>query len=439
MRRKFLPFSDRLNGGTIKAPMPAFIWQVTTLLKGTVGARLIAIVGAPLLTRIYDPESFAVLALFTSLVMMAIPLASLRYEMAIVIAPDDQQARSLIALCLRISSVISISLILLAIWKGKWLAVYLGVPELSPWLYLVGLNVFVNVYFAALSQWCIRKEYYRLVAASGIVVAMATLVFSIGLGVLFGINGLVGGVIIGNLSALLYLVYMLPNEEWKVGVYPADGFYTLKRYKKFPLFNMPNALLDGVRQGSINGMIGKFFGSTNLGLFSYAWRIVWLPLSLIGGSISQVFFQRMARRQERGEPVLGTIWALVWRLAAITAPFFFLIHQYAPELFRFIFGPEWEAAGHMAKKLIPWLYLNLLTSPLSTIFVVWERQEYLLGLSAIYLGTAIVTLYLTRGWADYVAMVGALSYSMSAVLLFMLSIVFWLAWDIDKNLVGGHE
>ncbi len=420
--------------------LPSYLRHAFILLKGSAGARLISLAGAPVLTRIYDPENFAILALYTSILMMVQPVASLRYEMAIVIAKSDLQAKRIMSISILLSMLAMLFLLVIAIWKSNWIAAKMGNADLAPWLYLLGLNVFIAVYNNALAQWCTRKGYFRLIAASGFLTALATLLFSILFGLLTQTNGLLVGLIGGSASALLYMMITLPGQEWKGSskLHPGLLFRDFRRYSKFPRYNLPNAVVDGMRQSSINAMIGKYYGSANLGYFSYAWRMVWIPLSFVGSAISQVFFSRMAARTKAGQPVMGVVWSMTWKMAVISAPFYMVIYFYAPVLFRIIFGDRWEVAGEIARHLVPWLYMNFLTSPLSVLFLVWEKQEYLLILALTYFGVAVSVLYYTRDWDDYFQVIDLLSYSMAAVLSAMMVAIFFLGTLKDIHVKGKH-
>ena len=57
--------------------------SVAKLAGGTAVSRLVVLMAAPLLTRIYTPDDFGVLAVYGSIVNIAVVLSSLRFEFAI--------------------------------------------------------------------------------------------------------------------------------------------------------------------------------------------------------------------------------------------------------------------------------------------------------------------------------------------------------------------
>ena len=78
----------------------SFATDVLKLVTGTTFAQIIAILASPLLTRLYGPEAFGFLALFTSITSIIGVIACMRYEMAIMLPKTDEEAANLPALCL---------------------------------------------------------------------------------------------------------------------------------------------------------------------------------------------------------------------------------------------------------------------------------------------------------------------------------------------------
>ena len=74
-----------------------FSKNVLTLVTGTTIAQSIPIAISPILTRIYTPEDFGVLALFISITTILGTIANGRYELAIVLPKRDNNALELTA------------------------------------------------------------------------------------------------------------------------------------------------------------------------------------------------------------------------------------------------------------------------------------------------------------------------------------------------------
>jgi O-antigen/teichoic acid export membrane protein len=68
------------------------------LFLGMAGARAISIAAMPIITRLYGPEDFALLALFVAFVSLLNPLAAFGYPGAVPLPKEDVMAINVAAL-----------------------------------------------------------------------------------------------------------------------------------------------------------------------------------------------------------------------------------------------------------------------------------------------------------------------------------------------------
>ena len=98
-------------------------------------------------------------------------------------------------------------------------------------------------------------------------------------------------------------------------------------------------------------------------------------MSFIGGSISQVFFQRASRALSEG--TLPSLVENVFRMLVIIGMFPILILTIiGSDVFTVVFGKAWAEAGVYAQILSLWAFIWFISSPLSTIYVVVEKQHF---------------------------------------------------------------
>jgi len=99
-----------LNIKNLKAKSD-FTKNVLTLLTGTTIAQAIPIAISPILTRIYTPIDFGIVALFMAIVATFGSIANGRYELAIMLPKSEEDAINLFALTLIITTTISLILL----------------------------------------------------------------------------------------------------------------------------------------------------------------------------------------------------------------------------------------------------------------------------------------------------------------------------------------
>ena len=72
---------------------------------------------------------------------------------------------------------------------------------------------------------------------------------------------------------------------------------------------------------------------------------------------------------------------------------FALIYVLSPWLFPLLFGERWAESGSFARALTPWLFMMLITSPISNLFIVTEHQDWMLGFNVFYTALPLAWLY----------------------------------------------
>lgn len=91
-----------------------FAQNVSVLASGSIVAQVISVLISPVLSRIYSPEDYGLLAVFLSVLNMFAVVLCFRYELAIVLPKDESDAINLVKLCLMISSGFALILLILS-------------------------------------------------------------------------------------------------------------------------------------------------------------------------------------------------------------------------------------------------------------------------------------------------------------------------------------
>lgn len=212
---------------------------------------------------------------------------------------------------------------------------------------------------------------------------------------------------------------------------PRSRFRTvMAEHKKMPLVSTPTAALDSVRLNGTQLMINAFFSAAALGQFGQAWRMLQTPMGLINSSVSQVFFERLARTP-RGQ-MLPLVIAGIRRSALIGIVPFALIWLFSPTLFPLVFGERWAPAGLIGAALVPWLYVNFITSPISFLFIVVQRQGVLLWFSLPFTAAPLWLIWTFH--TDILSTITYLSWVMTGLLLVFLLLALWVARSYDHGL-----
>src|SRR5438132_626653 len=108
-----------------------FLKNVLTVMTGTTLAQLIPIIFSPVLTRQYSSEDFGVFTLYFSTASIFSLLATLRYEMAILLPKEENDSANLFGLSLFISLIVSILSLIFVLLLKHQLAIWFNEPMIE--------------------------------------------------------------------------------------------------------------------------------------------------------------------------------------------------------------------------------------------------------------------------------------------------------------------
>ena len=91
-----------------RAKRNSFLRNVAILSSGTIISQIIVIAASPFLTRLFPVESFGILQLFTSYMVISAVISTGRYELAMGLPSKDTDARKLFQLIVFLGATVSL-------------------------------------------------------------------------------------------------------------------------------------------------------------------------------------------------------------------------------------------------------------------------------------------------------------------------------------------
>jgi len=386
---QFIKILNKIIGQFLRKPLnvPSFASDILKLVGGTSFAQALSILASPIITRIYGPEAFGTAALFASLVGIVGVVACLRYELAIMLPEKDEDAANLLALSLLLTALMSLFMIPV-IWLGQGpLLRLLNAPVLANYLWLAPPWIFLTGTFMALNYWNSRTRRFGRLSIARVNSSVATTCTQIGAGLAGHATGgsLIGASILGSAVSTLVLGWQIWRDDRRMLQENINLNYMilgLRRYKRFLLFDTWSSLLNSLSSNLPTLILSAFFNSAIIGYYALGYGVLALPMALIGSSVGQVFFQRAARAKYEGN--LGIlVEKMTFLLTIISIYPILLLFLFGKELFGIIFGIQWGESGLYAEILAPWIFIVFITSPISTLFSILEKQSNSLLINVI--------------------------------------------------------
>lgn len=375
------------------------------LAAAAIVGQLLGFAFLPVLARLYTPGELGALALFLTTGSAIGGLAALRLELAIVVIEDHADAVVMRALCYRVvlafAAVVAVVVVALFVLGGT---TDIFPFQVDGYWALLPLLVFGIGATAIETNWALRLTELTSLSLNRIERPFYTNASQ-------AISPLLG--IASTLWLALSTAVSYTGTAWwlrrridksAAGVFDVDAAQgasmrsLFARYRSFTFLNGPNVVVDAVRSAGLLMMIGGFYGAFDLGQFSQAWRLMWIPVSLISGVVSQVAFARLARLDAPGRYAYFT--RIVLLLSACAVMGGLILVPTAPHAFSLLLGDQWDISGQIARALIPWLILNIAASPASNALIVLKRPGLLLALSCLY-GVSVLGACITGaslGW-----------------------------------------
>jgi O-antigen/teichoic acid export membrane protein len=397
-------------------PKSEFSRNVLTLMTGTTIAQAIPIAISPILTRIYTPEDFGLLALYIAISSIIASVASGRYELAIMLPREDEDAINILALSFIIIVIVTITLTIMVMLYGEEISSLLENSEIIQWLYLIPVSVFFIGIFNTLSYYNNRKKYFKRLAKASIVRSLVMVIFQITVGYFkVGPSGLVGGEILSRIwSSVILLKGLIKDKLLITNVTLKEIFKALIKYKKFPKFSLPGVLVNTISQYIPTILIPIYFNTSILGYYFLTQRVLGSPSVLIGTSISQVFFEEASReRQETGMCGLSFD-STIKKLTIISMVAFPIIFFTVEEVFAFVFGEEWRIAGEYAMILVPLFAIRFIVSSVSAVDTIMEKQNIFLIFNIVLLSSTVLIFVMGSDYS-FLYLLKALSWAIALI------------------------
>ena len=395
-----------------------YLSQVGVLFSATAIAQLINFASYPFLSRTYDSADFGFFSIFMSGVLIVGSLAAGRFDVVVQAAPYPQRHAAI-----ALATFISVPVSILSGVGYAWLGPDLALGRLLAGL-LFGGAVFLTAFMYSGTAFLIKHEAYRRNGIAIVTRAALTAVPQIGLFWLFpDARGLALGFCIGLAAQALVLFAGVR----KLGHRRSRGRRLggiARRYARYPLMDVPSTFLSAFALYAGNFFLFDLYGAREAGFFSLAFRLAALPMALLAGSLSEVFFQKAAQAYH----ATGSFWqplrfnlVVAGGLAAAVLVATLVLARIAVDLY---LGPGWGPVATVLIVLAPMMAGRFLFVAISAAPLVTGRTLWLLSANAL-LALVPTAIYAFAKWTDieFVAFLGWMSAAMSLLYAGLVALI----------------
>lgn len=375
----------------------SFLRSVVTVSAGTMIAQAVGILFQPVVSRLYTPSDMGLLANFMAITSVLAVIASGCYENAIVLPEKEKEANAVVFA----GGIIAIFFAILCtifcvLFKNKLIKLF-GLEDIPiVWFYLLGGYAGIIGIDAILNKYAIRNAHYKVIARTLITQQIGNNVIKTGAAFFSrGLEGLFIGTIFSQIARVVSLLQ--GEREGLFKKYPSkieDIVFVIKRYKKFPLVTSWSVLLNVASVQLPVIIITNLFSSETSGAYAMANRLLGIPMALVGTSIANVFLQKASEFRSDINSLRILSNKVYQKLLLFGAICMSTIYFWGDMLFPFFLGKNWMIAGVFSQKLSFWLLFVLVTSPLTQIYTILEKQGEGLIMNIILFVSRTATIFI---------------------------------------------
>lgn len=348
-----------------------FLRHSILLLFGVIVSQGIPVLATPFLARLYPPEAFAHQSIFLSTATFVATVATLRLELAVVLAKDEKSYKDLLFTIGICSSIFLILLILIS----PLIDFYSTLPSLL--VYLIPPFMALYIIAEVSNQILNRDRRYKTLTQNTMVGSLAAtagkfaFVQSLSFGLVYGIVIGKGIQVLAIIKALRKTIHELISHKLNS---KADVLETLKKFKQFPYFNLPLSLLATVSDVMLILILTSFGYATEAGLIALLKSVIDTPQGALTLSLGRVALKE-ASINVHSESFKNLFSKIMILLSATAAPIFGVCAFFSEELCSLILGKLGENIALFAVLIGLIGFLKLFSGWTARIYESLNRQN----------------------------------------------------------------
>ncbi len=357
------------------------------LASGTAGAQVIAFAAMPIITRIYSPSDFGVLAIFVAILSLLVPFATFRYSVAIPLPRRSQTAVSVLALSVLLSFAVAIFMTIVLFFSADYIFELFSVSVLKKYWWLLPIAILGAGVYETLVSWSTREKQFKIIAKTKMTQSIASSIVKIVLGFLafkpFGL--LIGHVVaqvagIGSIVSQSQAVFLQNKKHITL----SRIFFLAKRYSDFPKYQIASRFLLAFASQAPLMFVAWLYDSEITGQLALSLMVLGIPIALIGSTMGQAYYGEIAKIGKKNVSKIKEItFSLIKKLFVLSIMPFLVLLLFGEVLFSFIFGVNWAQAGVFSSILAFYLVAQFISSPFVNVLNLYEKQSLFLQINLV--------------------------------------------------------
>lgn len=367
-----------------------FLKSILVLMSGTTLAQIISVAALPLLQGIFSPEDFGVLNLFMSLSAIFAGASTLKLEYAILLPKSSKEAQTIVSVSGFFVIIFSATAILVVLTLGDFLMP--SVNKHERFIIQIALPLFIlfSGFYEILNYYYNRIGDFRKMAIGKLTQNASTESYRLSSYIAsFSGGSLIIGRVFGQFISSLFLLKSYMSSKPKLIINKEDLLRILSQFRNFPLFTTPTVFISLLTNYVFVYYFLEHYGKGITGIVGIANQYISLPLGIIAGSFSQVFYKKIS--DVFNSKTLSDLYVrYALRLTGLGLIAIIAIYAVPENWPIVLFGKKWSPLMPYIKLTVIWQSIAFVSSSLSFIYTRLGKQNImfffaLFQLSLVYL------------------------------------------------------
>ena len=336
--------------------------SVSKLLWGNGLANAIQFSSLIVLSRLYDPEDFGLLAQMQSISLIAATVFTMQLHLTIPLAGSEENACD----TTRIVEGLCISCFGLAV------AACIFLPPV--FAFAAALSLFVSVANTYNAFLLFRGDFSSI---SRFYVTRACLIVAaqIGFAAISIQDGLLWATLLGEGAATFYLRHKQIMSQPKRPKVLSDLIDLVMKFRAFSLFGTVQEIISVAAFYAPLFLLDKYYGNAVGGQYAMANRLIWAPVALLASSAAQVLMHKYANHRPKRFEDYFSGWNYKTELFIFVSALCFLCWQFSG-VFVFLLGKDWLLASEFIPLQVMWGVIFLMSTPFRVAIRVFSLQKW---------------------------------------------------------------
>lgn len=208
------------------------------------------------------------------------------------------------------------------------------------------------------------------------------------------------GSLLGSISTIIMAYYGLKYWSliWSqyiaalttsIILYNRSGLQNFHASKRLTIksFNLARTLLGSLigfnmvnywARNADNLIVGKYYGTNDLGIYNRAYLMLWLPLTLIAGIFSSVLYPSLIKYKKEGGDVEKEYYFMLKIISLINIPIAIVLILFPQFFVELLWGKNWLALTELLPYFGLLVMTQTLTSTLGSVMIMENKEKYMM-------------------------------------------------------------